>query len=273
MQFPRERLVLYLVLAIILLVFVAGLAGYGITFKSVYEILILRPVNVIVSFLNRIYISFKNYFISIRDGKALIEENQKLNYYIATLESRLKILLGYYYENAELKNLLGIKYKIKYNSIGCNVIFYSKAGNFLIIDRGKDANFMVDMPVIYSIDGTTALLVGKITEVSSNVSKVTLETSPDFRVGVKNASRGGIDVAFGNGIGLTVVRPSQIISDSISDIFVTVEESGLFPKDIVVGKVYSINKLSTIENEIELKPLVDFYTIRNVLVITSYEKE
>ncbi|MGB9769046.1 MAG: rod shape-determining protein MreC [Caldisericum sp.] len=273
MQFPRERLVLYLVLAIILLVFVAGLAGYGITFKSVYEVLILRPVNVIVSFLNRIYISFKNYFISIRDGKALIEENQKLNYYIATLESRLKILLGYYYENAELKNLLGIKYKIKYNSIGCNVIFYSKAGNFLIIDRGKDANFMVDMPVIYSIDGTTALLVGKITEVSSNVSKVTLETSPDFRVGVKNASRGGIDVAVGNGIGLTVVRPSQIISDSISDIFVTVEESGLFPKDIVVGKVYSINKLSTIENEIELKPLVDFYTIRNVLVITSYEKE
>ncbi|BAL81075.1 putative rod shape-determining protein MreC [Caldisericum exile AZM16c01] len=272
MQFPRERLALYAVLTILFLIFVAGLVGYGITPKSIYEVLVLKPVSLIIDFFNNTYSSVQNYFISIVKGKALIIENQNLRDYISTLESRLKILLGYYYENIELKNLLGIKHNIKFNTIGCNIILYSKSGNFLVIDRGKDSNLKIDMPVVYSVDGVTSFLVGKITEVSNNTSKVTLETSPNFKVGVKNASRGGIDVASGNGNGLTVVRPSQDVSDSLSDIFVTVEESGIFPKDIVVGKVSKIKKISAVENEIELEPLIDFYTIRNVLVITSYEK-
>jgi Cell shape-determining protein len=254
------------------LVFIAGLAGYGITIKSVYEFLILRPVSSVLNFINQTFTSLNDYLLSIRYGKTLITENENLKNYIATLESRLKMLLGNYYENIELKNLLGIKSKFKFETLGCSVTMFSKVGNFMIIDKGKDSNLKVDMPVVYSIDGNTLFLVGKIIQVSANSSKVTLETSPNFKVGVKNVARGGIDIAEGNGETLTVKRPFPGVNDTISDVFVTVEESGIFPPDIVVGKVVSINKVSSVENELTLSPMIDFYTIRNVLVVTSYGK-
>jgi rod shape-determining protein MreC len=273
MQSPREKIVLYAITALILLVFIAGLAGYGITIKSVYEFLILRPVSSVLNFINQTFTSLNDYLLSIRYGKTLIAENENLKNYIATLESRLKMLLGNYYENVELKNLLGIKSKVKFETLGCSVTMFSKVGNFMIIDKGKDSNLKVDMPVVYSIDGNTLFLVGKIIQVSANSSKVTLETSPNFKVGVKNVARGGIDIAEGNGETLTVKRPFPGVNDTISDVFVTVEESGIFPPDIVVGKVVSINKVSSVENELTLSPMIDFYTIRNVLVVTSYGKK
>lgn len=273
MQSPREKLILYVVLALILLVFVAGLAGYGITVKSVYEVLIVKPVSSIINFINQTVTSVHNYLLSIRHGKDLIIENENLKNYIATLEIRLKMLLGNYYENIELKNLLEIKSSVKFNTVGSSVTMFSKTGNFMVIDKGKDSNLKVNMPVVYSVDGNTLFLIGKIVQVSANSSKVILETSPNFKVGVKNVSRGGIDIAEGNGVNMIVKRPFPGVNDAISDVFITVEESGIFPPDIVVGKVMSIDRVSSVENELTLSPMIDFYSVRNVLVVTSYEKK
>ena len=273
MQFHREKFVIYIICAIILIVFIAGLIDYGISFQNAYEILVLRPLSEVSMFFQNIYDSIRNYFVSIKEGVNLIKENLDLKNEVSTLQARLKMLLGYYYENQELKNLLGIKNTLNLNTKACSVVFYDKINSFFIIDVGSSDGVETNMPVIYSYDGTTSNLVGKVVECSKSTSKVSLVFSPHFKVGVANASRGGIDIAEGNGENLDVSRLSSKFFDIVGDVFITVGESNIFPPNIVVGKVTQINKINMEENKVVLSPMIDFNQIRNVLLIMNYEKK
>jgi len=272
MQFHREKFVVYIICAIILIVFIAGLIDYGISFQNAYEILVLRPLSEVSMFFQNTYDSIRNYFVSIKEGVNLIKENLDLKNEVSTLQARLKMLLGYYYENQELKNLLGIKNTLNLNTKACSVVFYDKINSFFIIDVGSSDGVETNMPVIYSYDGTTSNLVGKVVECSKSTSKVSLVFSPHFKVGVANASRGGIDIAEGNGENLDVSRLSSKFDDIVGDVFITIGESNIFPPNIVVGKVTQINKINMEENKVVLSPMIDFNQIRNVLLIMNYEK-
>lgn len=102
---------------------------------------------------------------------------------------------------------------------------------------GASDGVETNMPVIYSYDGTTSNLVGKVVECSKSTSKVSLVFSPHFKVAhVANASRGGIDIAEGNGKNLDVSRLSSKFFDIVGDVFITVGESNIFPPNIVVER-------------------------------------
>jgi len=75
MQFHREKFVVYIICAIILIVFIAGLIDYGISFQNAYEILVLRPLSEVSMFFQNTYDSIRNYFVSIKEGVNLIKEN------------------------------------------------------------------------------------------------------------------------------------------------------------------------------------------------------
>jgi rod shape-determining protein MreC len=273
MQFHREKFVTYIICAIILIVFVAGLIDYGISFQNAYEVLVLSPLSKVSTFVQNTYESVRNYFVSIKEGVNLIKENSDLKNEVSTLQARLKLLLGYYYENQELKNLLGIKNTLVLDTKACSVVFYDKINSFLIIDVGSADGVSTNMPVVYSYDGATSNLVGKVIECSKSTSKVSLVFSPHFKVGVTNASRGGIDIAEGSGESLEVSRLSSKVVDVVGDVFVTVGESNIFPPNIVVGKVTKIDKVNMEENRIVLSPMINFDQIRNVLLIMNYEKK
>jgi len=276
MQSRREQVAIYLVIFIVLLVFIAGIAGYGIKPGVIYEFLILRPIRSLTDLINNFYSNAVTFFVtfseSIRDNKQLMKENARLKNAIASYETQLEILTGYYYENEELKNLLGIKNKLTFKTVGASIIFYDRINNFIVVDAGRDKNLQVNMPVIYGISNGTPVLVGRTCEVEERTARVMLINNTDFHIGVRNAVTGGIDIGEGNGKDILVKRYALSTKDAINDVFVTVEESNVFPPNIGVGKVKDIKKVSSTQNLLILSPLVDFSTIDNVLIVISYEK-
>lgn len=273
MHSSNEKILVIVILLVLLLIFIAGIASYGITFNKIYDFLILKPIKNLIVIINNTAQNMENYFISVKNGAEILKENEDLKNEIEILKARLKLLLGYYNENQELRNLLGIKSKLTLNMRGAHVIFYDRLNNFIVIDVGKDDGINEKMPVVYSNDGVNAVLVGIIQSVSAKTSKVMLITNKAFRVSVTNSSYYGIDILEGTGDGLSITKFSYKLVDNIGDVFVTTELSDIYPPNLFVGKLVKIENKSVSEKKLTLSPILDFYKIRNVLVITSYEKK
>ncbi len=277
MHSSNEKILVIVISLVLLLIFVSGIASYGITFNKIYDFLILKPIKNLIFTVNSTAQSIENYLISylisIKNGAEIVKENEDLKNEIKILKARLKLLLGYYNENQELRNLLGIKSKLTLNMKGAHVIFYDGLNNFIVIDVGKNDGITERMSVVYSNDGMNAVLVGIIQSASAKTSKVMLITNKAFRISVTNSSHYGVDILEGTGDALFITKFSYKLEDNIGDVFVTTELSDIYPPNLFVGKLVKIENKSVSEKKLTLSPILDFYKIRNVLVITSYEKK
>jgi len=104
-------------------------------------------------------------------------------------------------ENQRLRALLGFKTRLSTSvrkAVPAQVIGRSPSGwrETIILDRGKRAGLLLDMPVI-----TYAGLLGKISEVSPISSKVRLVTHPRFRMGALIQRTRHTGVVFGTSDG------------------------------------------------------------------------
>ncbi|MEF3245598.1 MAG: rod shape-determining protein MreC [Caldisericaceae bacterium] len=273
MHSSNEKILVIVISLVLLLIFVAGIASYGITFSRIYDFLVLEPIKNLLFTVNNTFQNIENYFMSVKKGAEVIKENEDLKNEIEILKARLKLLLGYYTENQELRNLLGIKSKLTLNMKGAHVIFYDELNNFIVIDIGENDGITEKMPVVYSNDGENAVLVGIIQSVNEKTSKVMLITNKAFRISVTNSSRYGVDILEGTGDALSITKFSYKLADNIGDVFVTTELSDIYPPNIFVGKLVKIENKNVSEKKLTLLPILDFYKIKNVLVITSYEKK
>ena len=262
-------IILFIISAIILL---AGLTGRGITLKIIGNFVFIKPVNNVLSGIRNIVAATSNLVAITKQKIALENENAKLKDNISYLEERIKLLQGLYYENQSLKAALGIKEtQTKWNLEIAKIIGYSNLSNTIIIDKGQVNSIKKNMPVIYSFDGKNADLVGVVIEADSNVSKVLLSSSIDFKVGVKNIIRGGIEVASGNGIDIEIDSFSRNLDIQIGDLYLTSGLSNIYPGNIIVGKVREIKNKNSIERLITLEPSVEADKLLNVFIITNHE--
>jgi len=262
-------IILFIVSAIILL---AGLTGRGITLKIIGNFVFIKPVNNVLSGIRNIGAAASNLVAITKQKIALENENAKLKDNISYLEERIKLLQGLYYENQSLKGALAIKEtQTKWNLEIAKIVGYSNLSNTIIIDKGQVNSIKKNMPVIYSFDGKNADLVGVIIEADDNVSKVLLLSSKDFKVGVKNIIRGGIEVASGNGIDIEIDSFSRNLDIQIGDLYLTSGLSNIYPGNIIVGKVREIKNKNSIERLITLEPSVEADKLLNVFIITNHE--
>lgn len=138
------------------------------------------------------------------------------------------------------------------------------------INQGTENGVSINDPVI-----TENGLIGKISHVTSQTSKVKTILSPDIKIGVtdiisndKGILSGNINMCDEN---LTTMNLIQI-QNSINpeDIIVTTGLSGIYPKNLQVGKVKSIEydgennfKYAIIEPYENIKELADVFIITN----------
>jgi rod shape-determining protein MreC len=195
-------------------------------------------------------------------NEQLIEENKKLKDEIRQIENDRK-------ENEELRKLLTLSQK--YDTDKCLVaeVITKDAGmwvDVLIINKGLNDGITVDS-VVLTYDG----LVGKVSEVYENSSKViTILDSTNF-IGTRIAKTGEYVTATGD---INLKSKGQLRLDYITsdvpladgDVIETAGIGGIYPEGIFVGIVKDVEKdiLSTYAT---VEPGVDFSALREVLIL------
>ena len=173
-------------------------------------------------------------FASLRD------ENAALRKRIGLLNNKIGELQLIADENSRLKDLLGFRKIVPYTTVPAQVIGRdpSNWSNSLIIDKGYNQGVRPNKAVL-----STKGLVGRVMEVGRLSSRILLITDTNSKVGVliHRNRQGGILV--GRPDGRCKVIYIALDSDvKKGDKVVTAGFGSVFPKNVLVGEIESINK-------------------------------
>lgn len=214
----------------------------------------------------------------ISDKKSVEElENQ-----VADLEKEVKELrdltVDYYaikHENAQLVKHFDLRQKdTSLRLVPCSVIGRDPNENFysFTVDEGAISGVSVNDPVI-----TDKGLVGWVYSVSANSCKVKTIISPetsvgavDIRSGDSGVIKGGAQLADKNLTKLSYIQSQNDLKQG--DILVTSGLSGMYPKNIKIGKVKEI-AYDDFDASIYavVEPFEDIINIKEAFVITDFE--
>lgn len=214
------------------------------------------------------------FFYTFSDVKKENEELKKKN---IELENKLIEYDNFKNENERLSKILEFKnQRSDYNYVGAHIIGKS-GGSFLdgyIIDKGQKDGIEKEMVVI-AADG----LVGQVTSVNSNWSIVQSIVNENIAVhAIVESTRESSGIVKGykdsNNNLLAKLWFLPINSEiKEGDVITTSGLGRLYPKDIRIGKVISVeeDKVKVNKNAI-IQPFVDFNKLEELFVIVPKEK-
>lgn len=210
-----------------------------------------------------------------KSREELIKENNELKKEVSDLVSQVIDYDDVKKENEVLRKYYGIKednpgYEIAIATVirrDPNDDFYG-----FTIDKGSRDDVSVNDPVI-----TDNGLIGWVSEVNVTTSKVTTLLSPEAKVGAMDQKTQDSGIATGD---VTLSDDGFLVLSVISadnkikkgDIVITTGVGGVYPPDIVIGKVTSLdyNKYDTTPYAV-IQPYEDLKSVSDVVVITSFE--
>ncbi len=210
--------------------------------------------------------------------RSLLDENARLKEEIAALTEENTILQQDKYELNNLRELVKLDEQYgEYSKVGARIISRD-FGNWyssFIIDKGEDAGFQEDMNVIAG-----GGLVGRITSVGPNWSRVTAIISDNSNVSAKTLATGDNLIVSGDLQLMTdgVISFGQLIDSknvvAEGDKIVTSDISDKYLPNILIGYLHTINTdANNLTKSGYITPAVDFEHLREVLVITDLKQQ
>jgi len=200
----------------------------------------------------------------------LREENETLRARADAYDTTVHRLKELEIENERLRTLLGFTQAVEYQYVVADVVSRNADNWFsrITINRGSSDGIAKNMPVV-----TSQGLVGRISEVSANISVVQLLTDRASGTGtLVQASRDG-GIASGQGSQsplLSMMFFERTAEVAPEDAVVTSGFGEIFPPGLFVGRVVDISKDSYgLLKYARIKPGVDFGRLEEVLVITN----
>ena len=164
-----------------------------------------------------------------------------------------------------------IKYYQKYTYTSAKIInnSYSKAFNFLTIDKGTIAGLSKEMAVVNGKG-----IIGFTDNLSPNFGRVQsiLNKNTKINARLKNGYFGTLQW---NSLDYNTVQLIDIPRQApvkIGDTIETGGKSAIFPEGILIGKVIEINKDNAVDNVINVKLFNDMSVIGPVYVIKNLQK-
>ena len=164
-----------------------------------------------------------------------------------------------------------IKYYQKYTYTSAKIInnSYSKAFNFLTIDKGTIAGLSKEMAVINSKG-----IIGFTDNLSPNYGRIQsiLNKNTKINARLKNGYFGTLQW---NGLDYNTVQLIDIPRQApvkIGDTIETGGKSAIFPEGILIGKVIEINNDNALDNVINVKLFNDMSVIGPVYIIKNLQK-
>lgn len=202
-------------------------------------------------------------------------ENARLKQQVDELNRKLINYYTYQQENAQLRKFLELKNDNKdFKPVSAAVIARDPSNLFyqFTIDQGTLAGIAVYDPVI-----TESGVAGWVSSVSANYSRVTTILSPDTKISAmdKVNRESGVVEADIKLADQGIVKLGYLAADTTvkaGDVVVTNGLGGIYPRDLAVGTVKSVkNDPYDVSLYAEVTPFVDVKTVRDVMVITSFQ--
>lgn len=206
-----------------------------------------------------------NFFETISEIKNLKKENEELKLRIKELLVENTGLKELKKENEMLREALGIGLEKEFRLALAQVVAKDLSQDFLLINKGSQDNISEDLTVI----SQQKFLIGKISQVYKNFSKVMLITNKDnvFDAKIGDSEISGLVKGKGNfKIFIDLVPQEKELK--IGDLVVTSGLEAVFPHGLLVGEIQEIKK-SDINpwQQAEIKPAFDIREISNVFII------
>lgn len=240
-------------------------------FQKIIQFIFVPVQNVIMYPVNKVNDTI-SFFAEMKDYKIKNEEITKKN---EELTNRVRELEACKVENDELREMLNLtkKYEERENVVA-EIIAKEPGMWFDIFTVNKGAKDGINVnSVVLTHNG----LVGKVTEVYDNSSKVVSILDPSNQVGAKITKTGELVTAVGD-INLTekgLIKINYITSDVPLGIGDVIETSGIagidgvYPEGIFIGNVVEVQseEAALLSKYAVVKPGVNFRTLQEVFIL------
>lgn len=215
---------------------------------------------------------FLHSFISFQylknENNSLLKENEKLLGQIALLNDALR-------RQDALEKAVSNTREDNFNIQLAGVIGLDSANDTIFIDKGSSDGIAAGMPVI----SQEKVLYGRVAEVYRNYSQVMLISSAGSALNVKINQADALEkpvqgVLKGQG-GLAALLDLVNIDASVnaSDVLVTSGLEGMFPPNLLAGKIVSVQKNDAKAFQTaSVQPFFDVKNIGVVFAITDYKR-
>ncbi len=259
----RNAVVVFLVVGILFL----AVSGFLRPILGV----VMDPFVAAQRWLSERFMAVYDFFTLPRDVTQLIQRNSELEDEVSSLQSQIIQLQQQLREADILYSLLDYARSRPADQYKAAAVIGRDPSPFLqyiIIDHGSDDGIRYGMPVV-----TQQGLVGRIEAVTASASRVQLISDAGSSVNVTLQNQEQDALIQGSITGdITLEMLNQNVALNVGDILLTSGLGGNYPSDILVGQVVDIKKT---ENELfqfaYVQPMVDFKTLRAVLVITNFQ--
>lgn len=205
---------------------------------------------------------------TISEIKKLKEENAKLRLRKQELLVENLALKEIKKENEFLRKALGLGLEKEFKLNLVQVLGKDISQDLLTIDKGLRDGVSIGLPVITE----EKVLVGKISKVYDNFSKIMLITNKESSLDAEIAEREIYGIARGKGgfkVSLELLPINKEIKEE--DVVVTAILGGIFPRGLLVGEIKKIQK-SDIEpfQQAEIEPPFRIEDLKYLFVVERW---
>jgi len=264
MKLTNDKILVLIVVILIALSLILPKRFFLNPIKGVVMIAVSPVQRVVYKASSSVY----DFFSIMTKISQLAKENNELKSERDKLLADKTSLLEAEKENETLRDQLNFQKKSPFQLVPGEIIAKdaSNIQNSFTINVGSSSNIREDMPVISS-----GMLVGKISEVHYNSSKVLLITNPNSVVNAMLQDSRAYGLVKGElGYGLIMDSIPQETKINVGDLVITSGLGGTFPKGLLLGEVSEIiSKQGEIFQSAELKPTLDFSQLELVFIITG----
>lgn len=275
MRLLQSRAFKTLICVIVALVLGAVIAAYTHSHSSPLSSAtstVLEPFQKISAYLSY---KFSNFNDKFKSSATLAEENAELKAQIEEYQQKIidyndvKRKLNTYEDFLEVK-----EENSDYKFCNASIITRDSSdpyGSFTLNKGSKDGISVKD-PVIYGKN-----LIGVVTSISPTTCTVNTIASPKVNVGVYDSTTNEVGYTVGTGMikdGTCCKIPGLKKDSQISPngIICTSGTGGIYPKDLIVGTVASVNETGdTVSSYATIKPSIDIAKLYEVFVIVDFE--
>ncbi len=263
----------WLIVTVVVISIAIGIfnAASDVTFIEDAVQIVFTPVQKLFTNVSSSVSGFFGYF---SDKEKLQEEINRLKAENAELKIQISDNEASKLENEQLRKLLNLQSgDTKFEFETAEVIARNPSNwyNTLTIDKGAAEGIKLNQPVISA--GNT--LVGRISEVGTTWSKVTLLTDTEHAVGSQVLRSGEYGICEGEGNlssngGCRLSFVSKNANIIVGDTVISSGLGGIYPKGLVIGKIQKIRPdIQGISQYAVISPEADFKNLQAVFVIQN----